>query len=95
MALTPENNRIKRVGVAIEFNDGRRVMIFSDDPNAEVEVKMEREEFEGFHMGESRRWLTSAPLHTITVGNLSHYTIQHTEPEATAKAIDGIKGQLK
>lgn len=88
-------NRIKRVGVVVELQDGRRVMWFSDDPHAEVEIKSEREQVgNDYGIGYPTRML-SPMLHSITISNLSTYTMQYTEPEQTATAIDGIKNTIE
>lgn len=92
MALMPETNRIKRVGVVIEFEDGRRAMMFSDDPAAEVTVTSEREHDWTGYYGETVR--ANPMIRSVTVGNLSRYTMQFTDPEATKQSLDQIKGQI-
>ncbi|MGP5395992.1 hypothetical protein [Arthrobacter rhombi] len=82
--------RVARIGVAIEYADGERVMMFSDSPTAEAELEtiVERAEIGPPGM---YRTMTAEATTTLTISGLRSYVITTGDDEATGQAIDGLQ----
>ena len=84
---------VVRVGLAVELSSGKRIMIFSDDTNAEINVATEYEHQLQF-WGDPTCRPTSA-LTSITISGLRHYNMQDMTEPVVAQAIDGIRKELE
>lgn len=86
---------IKRIGIAVEFADGSRAMVYSDDDAAQVEVETVREYEELFCLPQSMSAITGSRT-SITISDLGRYSIHHSPaPDVTAGAVEGIKRQIE
>ena len=89
-----EPRRIKRIGIAVEMEDGERFMLFSDSPGIEVELERDTEYATTFGSGTPRPIFTDR---TLTVRHLNSYTISTSEPhiehslDSTRNAIENAK----
>lgn len=88
--------KIRRVGVAIELQDGQRVIIYSDDPRAEVEIKTTYEEPARFHgdQGEVTRMASGSRSSEITISNLGHLVLQYFNDNSPGELIDSMQKKL-
>lgn len=83
--------KIARIGLAIEFADGRRTMIFSDHPGIEVELATVREPCEWWS-GELYRPPRPTDTHrTLTISGINTFTLAENSPAQTDVAIEGIQ----
>ncbi|MHA7227851.1 hypothetical protein [Glutamicibacter soli] len=92
MNLDPK--RIKRIGLAAEFEDGQTVMLYSDAPGIEIEIDTQNE-IDYFHYGATVRPAIAASDTTITLRHVNRYTIQTKDPTRTEQAIQGIQKSIE
>lgn len=92
---TFEPSEIKRVGIAVELQDGQRIMIYSDDPKAEVNIDTTHSEpVTYWHSGEELKIRTSPSNTDITITGLSRFVVQHVSDAAIDKAIETVRNGI-
>lgn len=89
-------SHIKRVGVAVELADGRRVIIYSDDPRAEVDIESAYDEPERIYGrgGEVTSMNFPKPIAKITISNLNHLVLQYFNDNSPGELIDAVQKKL-
>lgn len=81
---------IKRIGIAVELEDGELVTFYADSPGAEMHVEKHVETERYFHGAETR--LVIADTSTdITITGLRQLSLNTRALEATAQAIENTK----
>lgn len=91
--MSDEFPHVVRVGLAVELSSGKRLMIFSDDTNAEINIDTEYQQELQF-WGDPTCRPTSA-LTSITISGLRHFIMQDMTEPVVAQAIDSIRKELK
>ncbi|MGP9490068.1 hypothetical protein CIK76_04955 [Glutamicibacter sp. BW80] len=81
--------RIKRIGLAVEMEDGEQIMFYTESPTAEIQFETNTE-FKRWHDGMIVRPMPIDRQTEITISGIRGYKMHSRAPESTARAIDRI-----
>lgn len=91
MATQPKARKIKRIGLAIEMEDGGRIMIYADDlHHAEVIVTTEPVPYHEWQY-DQRRIPIGVPQTSILIEGLESYRITETMPATADHVLSTLK----
>lgn len=85
-----EPRLIRRIGVAVELEDGELVTFYADSPGAEMQVEKHVETERYYHGAETRLVITDTST-DITISGLRQLSLNTRALEATAQAIENAK----
>lgn len=85
-----EPRHIKRIGIAVELEDGELVTFYADSPGAEMQVE-KRVETERYYHGAETRLVIADTSTDITITGLRQLSLNTRALEATAQAIENTK----
>lgn len=87
---TFEPRRIRRIGLAVEMENGETIMLYSDAPGIEISIDTQYEFDRVFHGIKFGPEFESRDT-TITLHHVNQYTMQTKDAVRTDKAIQGIR----